>query len=407
MRLAKTKMKASSLFLLTPVCSTLCICAQDAPDILWQDAATYPYTITSVAVSPDGMYAASPGNNGIQIWRVADGAKIISLSHGYWVGNVAFSPDGVYLAIGGASPAVSVWRVSDWSLVYALTNDNNVSARPVAFSPDSSTLAVSSGYVIQLRSVTNGMLLHSWTNLFVDPYLGGIVALAFSPDGTKLASGAGYRGRDVNLRIWSVPSGELLLDVPTAQTYNVGFVAFSPDGQWMATAGGNLPYGPVQLWRAADGTLVRTIPGDAFSAVFSPDGAQMGVIGTDIAFYSVANGAVVRRYSDSANGSYYQKAMAITPDGSTFLRVCFPGKIFAARVPLWIHSIAWDGNRCVLAWSGGRGPYRLQRRTNASDTTWQNVGRVLSNKTVKVLSPLPSSFFRVIALPEEPGDDTR
>ena len=85
--------------------------------------------------------------------------------------------------------AVSVWRVSDWSLAYALTND--VSAGPLAFSPDSSILAVTQGYSIQLRNATNGMLLHSWTNLFVDNDVGGVVALAFSSDGTQLASGAG------------------------------------------------------------------------------------------------------------------------------------------------------------------------------------------------------------------------
>ena len=43
----------------------------------------------------------------------------------------------------------------------------------------------------------------------VDNQLGGVVALAFSPDGTQLASGAGYRGRDINFSIWSVPSGDL------------------------------------------------------------------------------------------------------------------------------------------------------------------------------------------------------
>ena len=82
----------------------------------------------------------------------------------------------------------------------------------------------------------------NWTNLSTSS--GGVVALAFSPDGTMLASGAGFRGSDTNLTVWSVPGGNLLRTVPTAQTYHVGAITFSPDGQWVTTAGGDYAYGP-------------------------------------------------------------------------------------------------------------------------------------------------------------------
>ncbi len=383
------------LFLLIAVCFPLLLAAQNAPDILWQDSAPYGYTITDVAVSPDGTYAVTPGGDGVQVWRVADGTKVLSLAHGYWTGALAFSPDGVYLAAGGGEPAVTVWRVSDWSLAYALTND--ASPGPVAFSPDSTLLASTLGYTLQLRNATNGALLSTWTNSFVDNSLGGVVCLAFSPDGTKLASGSGYRGKDTNVSVWSVPSGALLMKVPTAQTYYVGFVAFSPDGQLLATAGGTYAYGPMQLWRVADGSMVRTFPGGAYGGAFSPDGAQLAVIGTNIDFYAVANGALISHYTDYTNGSHYDKAVAMTPDGSAFLRVCYPSKVFAARVPLWIHPLRQEGNKLLLSWSGGSGQYQLQQRTNLLEDTWQNAGGVLTNRTAELTPQSPNAFFRVIA----------
>ena len=52
-------------------------------------------------------------------------------------------------------------------------------------------------------------------------------------------------------------------------------VAFSPDGQTLAS--GSRDY-TVRLWRAADGTLLRTLKGhteDVYSVAFSPDGKTL------------------------------------------------------------------------------------------------------------------------------------
>jgi WD40 repeat protein len=386
-------MKTNTALLLIWVWSVLSTHAQNSPDILWQDATTYGYTATSVAVSPDGRYAASPGNAGVQIWSATNGVKVTSLSHGYWVANLAFSPDGNYLVAGGGTPPLSVWRVSDWSLAYTLSD---VSPGPAAFSPDSSVLAVASNTVIQLRRATNGALLTSWT--YPPIALGGINTLAFSPDGTKLASGAGLRSSDLTLKIWSVPSGGLLLNIPTAQTYTVGFATFSPDGLLIATAGGRYAYGPAQLWRVADGSLVRTFPEDSFTVAFSPDGALAVVAGTELAIYSVAGGSLICHSSD--NGSHYQRAVATTPDGRTFLHTRFPGAIYAASLPLWINSFTHAGDHCLFSWTGGGGHYQLQQCTNMLTSTWQNVGGVLTNRAAEIPLQFHSAFYRVIALPE-------
>jgi len=78
---------------------------------------------------------------------------------------------------------------------------------------------------------------------------GGQHILAFSPDGSTLASG----GADQTVKFWDVPTGEDLL---TLEGYSSPdwFLRFSPDGRALATLSARGPNKPseVRLWLAAD-----------------------------------------------------------------------------------------------------------------------------------------------------------
>src|SRR5262249_44715045 len=126
--------------------------------------------------------------------------------------------------------------------------------------------------------------------------------LAFSPDGSKLASGAGFRGVDTALKFWAVPGGGLIRSVPTAQTYSVGRLAFSPDGQVVVTGSEDLYSGPMQSWRVIDGALLRTFPMRAYAMAFSGDGAVLAAAGTNILFFRTSDGALIQEYADGFAG---------------------------------------------------------------------------------------------------------
>jgi WD40 repeat protein len=70
-----------------------------------------------------------------------------------------------------------------------------------------------------------------------------VLAVAFSPDGTRLATGSD----DNRARVWDAASGQQLLEVRHGK--RVRAVAFSPDGTRLATGSDDKS---VQIWSVAE-----------------------------------------------------------------------------------------------------------------------------------------------------------
>ena len=209
-------------------------------------------------------------------------------------------------------------RHSDWPDVMQILEGHTSSINSVAFSPDGSLIASCSGGIgpypspmdctIRVWDAKTGALVGS-------PFKGHtnfVTSIAFSPNGELIASGSG----DNSIRVWEVNRG-VTRQLLAGHTGMVTSVAFCPDRTRPLIASGSEDK-TIRIWNVKTGAIEKLFKGHerrVTSVAFSPDGNHLASGSGDntIRLWETSISASIRRF---IGHTHPVTSVAFGPDGT-------------------------------------------------------------------------------------------
>ncbi len=279
--------------------------------------------VGAAALSQDGrLLAVQTGGNKVTLWDLTTKRPMTELPGLGWIRAMTLSPSGRVLAVSrakeGEAPTLEFWDMHSGKLTRAFSPPFPVLS--LAFSPDGTLLATLNGQ--GTAEVSEWESNRSITNLNAAPLRrGGTGVVVFSPDGNRLAVGVDYGCLQiVNLRSGAVRT------IETQTIDGVSALAFSPNGQLLA-AGFAYTSGTVGLWDSDSGEprgQFTNATAWVRALAFAPDGRRLAATSKNgtIQLWNVAGCTEVGRLRGHPDEGL---ALAFQADGQTLASGCGQG----------------------------------------------------------------------------------
>lgn len=229
-------------------------------------------TVDCLDFSADGKLLAAAGwrEKSAVVWHVESGEVARKVTGADRMNALAISPDGQQLAVGyKTAQGLEVFSLADGMSQRKLSG-HDLSVYAIAFSPDGAKIASASGEWTERKP--GRVMMHdvydSTKLAQFDNHTHAVRSLVFTPDGSKLCS----LSQDGILQIYEVEG--LRESITLKNGLDSRPLASSPDGRRIAVG---LQNGNINLWNLERREIERRLKGtdDLFSLQFSRDGSLM------------------------------------------------------------------------------------------------------------------------------------
>ena len=248
-------------------------------------------TVSEVKVADNNLMVVQTWSSGILLYNLADatltpsplesqGGLIAVSANGAIVTDTLFDPQ---LNV----PAITVWDPAARNGLHYIPINEETTLNTVAVNADGTQFVTTHGFIsffgepmpegdnfVRLWDVASGTQI----NAFNHP--SGVTQAAFSPDGSKLATGT-----DAGIFLWDIASGSQLAQLDAKAVFTSGnALVFSPDGSKLAVGE---PEGVVSVWDMNSFTelyQVQAVVDAQYGAAvmgidFNPDGSLLAASG--------------------------------------------------------------------------------------------------------------------------------
>jgi WD40 repeat protein/tRNA A-37 threonylcarbamoyl transferase component Bud32/tetratricopeptide (TPR) repeat protein len=263
--------------------------------------------VNRVAYSFDGkLLACAVADGSVVIWRPEDNEYVRRIKTAVGpMGAVAFAGKSNMVAALGSDGTVYLWDSATGDLVGS-TGRSSVKNTAMAMSPAGDRFATGDADgAVKLWGLDGKTLPISFEKLNQP-----VSEMAWSKDGQVLASSY----QDYTVVAWDAASGKKLNQEPMSGGPDPGGLAVSPDGKWVAVGG----YQRVHIHNTTTGKLLRTFPchenNDVYALAWNPDGQSLASAGGDgaVSFHRMDNGDPIREVKSNTARI---DTIAFSPDG--------------------------------------------------------------------------------------------